>query len=370
MAIISVLLVIIHKLIEENVYGEGRLTQVGDIALVIFSVVVVLALVFMADTFVNKIKPLFVLRKFIEKFKVAKYEFQVLLHNLSIIALIILLIHVLQTTSSMMSLVVKSVFIIYFAIAACFYLYHRYIKRLILNKNKLIVSEVIKESPNMYTLKLVPDKGQIFNYKPGQFGFLRLLGKNIGSEEHPFSISSEPTNKKFIAVTIKFLGDFTSKIKNVEIGTKATLDGPYGKLCYLNYPHQDGVVFIAGGVGITPVLSMLRYMHAQEKEQKVIVLWGINTRNDLICREELELMQKEMNNFKFIPVAFKDDSWEGEKGLIDRERIETTLRKNEISIDSQAFFVCGPSQMLGSIIKSLKSLGVKKEKIHFEKFSL
>lgn len=368
MAIISIGLVLLHKF---TILGYGRLARAyGDGALNLFAAVAVISLVLMVDSVILKIKPILWIRKLVEKVRIFKYEHYVAFHNLSAIALILMLIHVLLTSAARENLPVRLVYILYFTLGVGFYLYHRVFKIFILKKHRFLVKEVIKESANMCTLRFVPEKEQVFQYQPGQFGFFRIMGKHVTYDEHPFSISSTPSNKEFLSVTIKALGDYTSNVINVEPGDKVYIDGPFGKFSYTRYPDEKSTVLIAGGVGITPVLSMLRFMHSQEKDRKVILLWGVNSRTELICRNEIERMRKEMRNFVFIPVMSMDASWEGEKGYIDEDKINKILLEYGYNISSAGFYICGPAIMMSSVIQGLKALGVKRKRIHFEKFSM
>ena len=280
-------------------------------------------------------------------------------------------IHVMMTYGAKTNLLIRAIFILYFLIGITFYLYHKVVRIFILKKNIFIIKELIKESENMYTLNLTPENGRIFSYNPGQFGFIRILGKNVNPEEHPFSFSSAPTNKEYISVTIKEIGDFTSSIKNSESGYKVYLDAPYGTFSYLNYKDEEGIVLISGGVGITPALSMLRYIYKNDRSKKAVLIWGINNQNEIINREELGRMQKELKNLKFVPVVYKeDDSWTGEKGIINIDIIQRALEKHDINIYKQGYYICGPSIMLNTVLKALKDMGIKRKYIHYEKFSL
>ena len=97
------------------------------------------------------------------------------------------------------------------------------------------------------------------------------------------------------------------------------------KVCYsdilikflLNGKFIENTVFLAGGVGITLALSMLRQMYAQERHRKVVLFWGLNTSAELAFQKELEKMGKEMDHFVTILVVLNDKTWTGEKGYID-----------------------------------------------------
>lgn len=370
MAVISITLVFIHKTLREEL-GGGRISiEFGENAWHLFVFIIVVALLLMVNSILLKLKPLVLFRKFVEKIKILKYEYYVVVHNLTILAAVFMFLHVLNTSSARVFLSVRIAYTVYFAIAVLFYIYHKLLKPILLNRKSFVVKEVIKESSNMWTIKFVPKKGGIFKYKPGQFGFFRIFGKGVIPSEHPFSISSDPVNKDYVSVTIKELGDFTSKIVNVKPGYKAFIDAPYGNFSYVNFPAEEEIVLIGGGVGITPILSMLRNLRSTKPEKNVVLLWGINTKSDLICANEFKEMQREMINFCFVPIMFKDDSWEGEKGIINRDKIEEILTKLGHDIYSKGYYVCGPQIMLDNTLKSLKALGVKRNRIHYEKFSL
>jgi predicted ferric reductase len=279
-------------------------------------------------------------------------------------------IHVMATSVVKYNTIVRWIFIIYFAVGAAFYIYHKFIRPTMQRKNMLKVKDVIKESDNMWTINLVPQNRHIISYKPGQFGFLKLFSKNIKTEEHPFSISSSPSNNGYISFTIKELGDYTANIGKLEVGSSACIDGPYGKFSYLEYPNEKYTVLIAGGVGITPMLSMLRYMNDKDNNHNVILLWGVNTNNDLICKNEIEAIQKEMRNLHIVPVMAKDNSWQGEKGYINSQLIQKVVKQYQYDINESGFYICGPGPMAEVVVKGLKAIGVKRKYIHFEKFSM
>ena len=248
MAVISIVLAFLHKTFIERVMGEGGFTQqIGNIAIFIFIAIIILTLVLMVDSIIQKIKPISVFRKTIEKIHLFKYEHYLFIHNATIIALIAMFVHVQLSSSAQNSLLVRSVYILYFTIGISFYLYHKIIKIALLKKNKYNITDIIKESANMWTIRMIPEKGKVFSYLPGQFLFIRFLGKNISQEEHPFSISSEPNNRDYLDVTIKELGDFTRKIGKIQISDKAVIDAPYGKYSYLNHSKNRDIVLIAGG---------------------------------------------------------------------------------------------------------------------------
>ena len=368
MAIAAICIAFTHKLLKELVFSESLKTQLGDAAIIIFIAAGVMALVFIIDSPILNIKPVNILRAFAKKVFVGKYHIQMFLHNVNVIAAVIVFIHVMLTNAAKNPLV-KGVYILYFVTAIAFYLYHKIIRRYFLSK-KFVLKEITQDSPLMWTLTLQPESGKVFSYQPGQFGFLRLFGHGISKEAHPFSISSQPLNQEYLTMTIKKLGDWTADIRNIKPSCKALLDAPYGRFSPLLYPCEEGIVLIAGGVGITPMLGMLRYYYQTDKQQKITLIWGVNNGSDLICKNEFEAFEKEMAQYRFIPVMAKDPDFGGEQGYITREKLERFLSPDEHKPDKRQYFVCGPGVMQRSVLKSLKAMGIQKSHIHYESFSL
>jgi predicted ferric reductase len=367
-AVIAIVIAFIHKLLQSRIFPESFQTQLGDVAITIFIVTAAMALVFMIDTLVKIVKPLRLVRLAAKKIYIGKYNVQKLLHVLNVAAVVIIFFHVMLTYSAQNPFV-RGVYILYFGIAIGFFLYHKVIRRCFLDK-KFIIERVTRESPTMWTLTLRPENGTMFAYKPGQFGFIRVFSKNISAEEHPFSISSQPSNKEFLTITIKNLGDWTTHAGDIKSGSKATLDAPYGRFSPLLYNCENGIVLIAGGVGITPMLSIIRYFYQNNINKKLMLVWGMNDRNDLICKDEMEKLQIEMKNFTFIPVMSRDKDFIGEQGYITTEKIEKFVTENGYELQNSQYFICGPAAMQTNILKGLYKVGIKSHNVHYENFSL
>ena len=119
------------------------------------------------------------------------------------------------------------------------------------------VVSVAPETPQVWTLTLEPRANRPLHYAPGQFQFLRLHGSSVLAEEHPFSIASSPSPDGVIRVTIKEIGDFTSTVGRIKPGDLAVVHGPFGRFSHVFHSIEDDLVFVAAGIGITPLMSML-----------------------------------------------------------------------------------------------------------------
>ncbi|MBD3184810.1 hypothetical protein GF312_21185 [Candidatus Poribacteria bacterium] len=238
---------------------------------------------------------------------------------------------------------------------------YRIFNRIRVVRNPYKVSDVVQESHDTWSLYFDGDKP---NYKPGQFMIINLIRNGKTSESHPFTISASPTMDR-LSISVKSVGDFTSTIKDTEVSDKAYIDAPYGVFSFLNHDAQN-LIFIAGGIGITPFMSMLRYIHEKGIERRVTLIWGNKTDQDIVFREELQKIESEISSLKVVHVMSEQEDWHGEKGYVDAD----IIRKYVEDFQDTQFFLCGPPPMMTSVENHLLSLGAEKSKIHYEVFAL
>lgn len=365
-AVIALIIAYIHDLLKEIYFEDSLQTAIGNAALIIFVAITIFSILLMVNKSFFKIKFIHLLRRFLNNTLKLKYEKKVLIHNITFLALIVLFVHVLMSNSVKFNLPLKIIIIAYFIIPVALYLNHKIIK-VHFNKNKkYVISDIFNEAKNIITIKLTPLNEKVFDYLPGQFLYLRIYNPNIPKDEHPFTISSSPDQKEYLAVTIKQLGDFTNSLSKAKVGDKAYIDGAFGSFSYLKKPSGKKICFIAGGIGITPFLSMLKHMFIEDVNREIILLWGVREESEIICKDDLEGYSSLLKNFKFIPVVSNDENYKGEKGFIDSEKLEKYVK----SIFQYDFYLCGPPIMMEAQLNNLRKLGVKKENIHFERFSI
>ncbi len=238
---------------------------------------------------------------------------------------------------------------------------YRVYKIVQMKRTPYTVVEVRQEADDIWSLFF---SGENLSYKPGQFLMIQLLRSGRLSSSHPFTLSSSPTQDK-LSITTKELGDFTSTIKDTKVGDKAFIDAPYGVFSFLDHAGHE-LVFIAGGIGITPFMSMLRYMADKKLKKKVTLFWANKTEDNLFFQAELEKMQREMPGFTAVLVMSGQKDWPGEKGRINGKLLEKYLG----DLAGMDFFVCGPPPMSKAIRGELEKLAVPSSKIHYELFEM
>jgi predicted ferric reductase len=244
-------------------------------------------------------------------------------------------------------------------------LYVRVAKPLFMLRQPYRVSEVRRERGDTSTLVMLPDGHSGFRFRPGQFGWLTVWGTPFRITGHPFSFSSSaeaPDGR--VEMTIRALGDFTGAVAGVPVGQRVYLDGPYGAFTIGN--PADVHVLIAGGVGITPMMSMIRTLADRGDPRPVVLLYGSKDWDSITFREELEVLGARLDLKVVHVLPDPPESWTGERGYITAEMFKRYLPP---PYAEHEYFICGPNVMMDAIEKVLGELGVPMSKYHSERYS-
>ncbi len=231
------------------------------------------------------------------------------------------------------------------------------------NKNQWQVTEIEPLNHTITRISVSPPENFHFSYAPGQFAFLTLNSKALSRERHPFTIVSSPTRKENLQFMIKSSGDWTKKVGSLQKGDQVSIEGPYGLFSYTTTAAHDTIVMIAGGIGITPMLSMLYHMADSDKYRNVTLIWSNKTRDDMVYDMELQELRKKRINLD-IHLVFTSKTEKG-GGRLNRETLGKLITTKKASI-----YLCGPLPMMENIRHLLVQLEYKKSQIYWEKFSL
>ncbi len=243
--------------------------------------------------------------------------------------------------------------------------YVRVIKPLFMLRRPYRVVEVRQERGDTWTLVMQPDRHPGFSFTPGQFAWLTVWAGPFRITGHPFSFSSSAAvTDGHVEMSIRNLGDFTAGIRNVRPGQRVYLDGPYGAFTIGN--PADMHVLVAGGIGITPMMSMIRTLADQGDRRPVILIYGNRDWDSVIFREELEALTTRLNLTVVHVLSNPPHSWTGEQGYITGEVFKSHL---PTPYSSYEYFICGPDVMMDAVERALSELNVPLSKYRSERYA-
>lgn len=245
-------------------------------------------------------------------------------------------------------------------------LYVRVIKPWRLLSRPWQVTAVEPERGATWTVVLEPVGHAGLRFAPGQFVWMWLERSPFAVVEHPFSIASSPTNPGIVKLTIKERGNFTRTIGKTRPGARAYLEGPHGAFTIDRFAAPS-LLFVAGGIGIAPIMSMLRSLADRGDRRPMLLIYGNRDWNRAAFREELEELTQALDLRVVHVIEEPPDDWTGERGYPDQALLERHLPQDRSALEC---FTCGPTPMTESVERSLHRLGVPITHMHTELFDL
>lgn len=229
-----------------------------------------------------------------------------------------------------------------------------------------VLSEIIQETPDTKTYRLKPVAGgEVLPYKPGQFVQMHLTPDSEVKMSRSYSIASSPTTRDHLDLTIKIQGTFPQFLKDLAVGHVFGLRGPLGHF-YFDPATQPHIVLLGAGVGITPLMGMLRYHTHLQLPNKVTFIDVNKTEEDTIYHDELESVHAKQNANAQIILSYTrlapEHPWKGERGRLNWDMIVKYVPQ---PLDKH-YFICGPDQMNKDLKALLLEKGVPKELVKLE----
>jgi predicted ferric reductase len=268
-----------------------------------------------------------------------------------------------------MSVAITVLALIAVAVAA-----YRWVWRGLLDPStEFVVHEVRAESPTVSTLVLGPRARHFggrspdaanWSFKPGQFAWIRLA-RSPAAEEHPFTIASSAHLDR-TEFTIRHAGSFTRAVRNLPPGSPVWVDGPHGAFTS-DIGSCDGFVLIAGGVGITPMMSILRTAadRGDRRPYRLVVVAGAP--EDLLFREELGFLRHSLDLEVTEVLRRPRDGWDGHTGDLTVGLLAMVIGSVDCP-DTLDFFLCGPPGLVDDALDVLDVLDVSPARIRTELF--
>jgi propane monooxygenase reductase subunit len=226
-------------------------------------------------------------------------------------------------------------------------------------------NEPLTHDINRLVLRL--EDGAALDFHPGQYVDIGIPGTD---EHRSFSMANLPGDDGRLEFMIKLYpgGRFSGLLENggIAVGDTLTVKGPYGVFTLREHSERP-LLFIGGGAGMAPILSLLRSLAERGSERAGAYYYGARTEADLFHLDELEALCGAIAGFRFVPALSESDrstAWEGEAGLIT-----DVVHRSERDLAEVDAYLCGPPPMVDAAIALLTQSGVPESHIYFDKFT-
>lgn len=223
------------------------------------------------------------------------------------------------------------------------------------------VNEIVQRTKDVRSIRFARPEG--FDYLPGQFMFI-TLGKEEAQMTKHFTISSSPTEEHHLEMTKRLTGHpFSDALASLEPGDEVMIEGPHGSFTFKGEHNKIGL--LSGGIGITPLRSMIRYSTDKRLDTKIALLYSNRDEDDIAFRDDLEAMRKQNPNLDVMyTLTGPNQIWKGATGRIGEEMVVKFVP----DYMERVFFTSGPRKMVEAMVSLLNNLSVPEQQIKWEYF--
>jgi len=237
-------------------------------------------------------------------------------------------------------------------------------------RRAFVVHGVRQDARDVLTLVLVPARrgSAGLSFRPGQFAWIRLDSPWGPLQSHPFSIASGADRADRLEFTVRQVGDFTASLAALRPGRRVYLDGPHGSF---NADHQgaDSLLLVAAGVGITPMMSILRTQAARCDPRPHCLVVGARSHDDLLFRAELRDLCDRLDLDVVEVLSDAPPGWGGRRGRVTGGLLAELLDRRP-ELEASHAYLCGPPQMVDDVHEALLHLAFPAGRVHTEQFDL
>ncbi|TXS19800.1 MULTISPECIES: ferric reductase-like transmembrane domain-containing protein [unclassified Streptomyces] len=220
-------------------------------------------------------------------------------------------------------------------------------------RHRFRVSAVVPESDSVVSIHITGRDLDKLPAQAGQFFLWRFLTKDRWWQANPFSLSAAPDGRS-LRLTVKAAGEGSAALRHMKVGTRVFAEGPYGAFTTLHRTRTSSLL-IAGGVGVTPIRALLEVLDGH-----AVVIHRVGSERDAVLHDELRDLARAKG---------------AELRLVTGSPVPDKLAPGELKrmvpdIADRDVFLCGPPPMMNAVLGTLEDLGVPRQQIHFERFSL
>lgn len=247
-------------------------------------------------------------------------------------------------------------------------IYNHTVKKVVIKSQPFTLVDVTKVSSRDWQITLEKKDQGRFEFEAGQFVWMNSSQSVFNLNDHPFSIASCADDLPQFSMVIRELGDYTASLHTLVIGQDVYIDGPYGSMNLDDSKKADGIILIAGGAGIGPMLSLLRELACAKDTRPVRLIYGNSDFEQMVLQDEIAELQRTMTDFsQQLVCVHPTNKAQVSHGVIDQECISKVLKSAQA--DNWSVYLCGPEGMLEAVKTSLNDLEISPADIHYEKLS-
>ncbi len=223
------------------------------------------------------------------------------------------------------------------------------------------IAGLVDETPDTRTFRLEfldPEVARTFDFRTGQFGEYSAFGAG----ECTFCIASSPTRRGYIECSFKTVGKATTALRDLNVGDTMGFRGPYGNHFPLERMEGSSLVFIAGGIGLAPVRSVIwNALDLRDRFKDVTIVYGARSVSDLVYKRELEewAARPDVTLRQTVDPGGETPGWTGDVGFVP-----AIVEKAAPSATNAFAVVCGPPVMIKFTLPVLKKLGFAEDRIY------
>jgi len=224
--------------------------------------------------------------------------------------------------------------------------------------SKMRIVSITDETVDTKTFRLEfcdPLQGEEFVFRAGQFGLYSVFGAG----EATFCIASSPTEKGYIECSVKRTGKVTNELHQCNEGDIIGFRGPYGNWFPIDQMQEKNLLFVAGGIGLAPLNSLIRNcLDLRDQFKDISILYGARSVDDLVYKERLDTWQQmeDVQTLYTVDPGGETPEWKGEVGFVP-----TVLTSMKPEPENTVVVLCGPPIMIKYVLAALVELGFSPE---------